>query len=148
MASPRAALGSFVALVASSALVACSTQAPNGEACAPGDFVRVALPDGGVGYDECALDGSTYAPYDGPDPNIPIDAGDSGLNRPCEAGAPYGYMCAGCSVDTDCDPGHGLECKIFPSRGGGVCTLPCQTDIECPPPALGCGANNGHCRPP
>jgi hypothetical protein len=136
----RAFAGLAIAIV----VVACQDDGPNTDACAPGDFVRVALADGGSAFEQCGADGGGYVPFAG-DPNLPIDASaDAGA---CDtSGANLGaYMCIGCADDSQC--ATGLSCIAFPSRGGPHCTAKCTSDADCPPPAQGCGTNNGHCRP-
>ncbi len=140
-------------------LGACGGEISTGEECLPGDFQSTTLADGGKALLQCVLDGSAYAPYDGPDPNVPPDAGPSapGSDAGDDASAPgacstlggakLGFMCPGCSTSADCQ--SGLVCFDFPNKTGNICTrncTPAQQSTLCPPPSEGCG-NNGHCKP-
>jgi len=137
-------------------VVACSMDTPNGESCLPGDFAPITLSDGGSGFVECLPDGSAYALYSGPDPNTPPDAnvpegGDAAVSCSTANGAQLGFMCTGCSVDSDgtSNCASGLVCYDFPNKGGYLCTRPCtpgNASTVCPPPSAGCG-NNGTCKP-
>jgi hypothetical protein len=145
MATMRLLARAAAASVFAFFVAACASDGPNADECAPGDFVRVTLADGGAGYMQCASDGGGYAPYDG-DPNVPADAGDLDAGA-CDLteGAHLGvFMCAGCTDDTQC--ASGLVCFSFANKGGGRCTRVCTSNADCPAPANGCG-NNGHCRP-
>jgi hypothetical protein len=142
MRTPARAL----ALVATAILIAaCGGDGPNSDACAPGDFVRVTLDDGGAGYLRCAADGGGYLPFDG-DPNVPVDAGniDAGTCDTTENAHLGAFMCAGCTDDSQCT--SSLVCFVFVNKGGGRCTKSCTSNADCPLPSAGCG-NNGHCKP-
>jgi hypothetical protein len=136
----------------------CGGETARSEECLPLDFEAVVLADGGAGLLRCNPSGTAYVPYDGPDPNVPLDAGapeggEPGTEEDAAAacskagGSKLGFMCPGCSTDTDCQAG--LVCFDFPNKTGNICTRDCtpaQQATLCPAPSEGCG-NNGHCKP-
>jgi hypothetical protein len=136
----------------------CGGETARSEECLPLDFEAVVLADGGAGFLRCNASGTAYVPYDGPDPSLPLDAGspdtgptgtegDAATACSKAGGAKLGFMCPGCSADTDCQTG--LVCFDFPNKTGNICTRDCtpaQQATLCPAPSEGCG-NNGHCKP-
>jgi hypothetical protein len=126
-------------------VVACGGET-NTEECLPGDFQAVALADGGSSLLRCTNDGGGYVPYDGPDPNTPMDASVPDAASGGTNGEALGYFCFGCSATSPCAPG--LVCEDFPNKGGYLCTLACTsaTASVCVAPSAGCG-NNGTCKP-
>ncbi len=137
------ALALPVAIVA-----ACSMNAPNGQACEPGDYVPITLVDGGAGFMQCLHDGTAYVLYSGPDPNAVPDAsvpdgGDAGAMCSTANGEKLGFTCPGCTSDSDCSAG--LECFPF-NNFGPRCTHTCKSASDCASPSPGCG-NMGVCKP-
>jgi hypothetical protein len=46
-----------------------------------------------------------------------------------------------CSSDRDCD----TRCYLDPDFPGGICSQPCQSDLDCPADALCMSTNGGMC---
>jgi hypothetical protein len=151
----------FGSMALAGVLAACAGETARSEECLPRDFEAARTADGGMGFLECSLDGSGYLPYDGSNPNVPLDVGPPDVAS-SEAGSPdgapvtvcsmaggakLGFMCSGCTTDADCQAG--LVCFPFPNKTGNTCTrncTPADQSTVCPAPSEGCG-NNGHCKP-
>jgi hypothetical protein len=120
--------------------LACS---PDGQPCAPGDWVHCACAGGARGYAQCSDDGKGYGVCDCSG-MVPAGAGilvEAGAN---DASAPEGGLAgflAPCSSDSECTT-H--LCFAF-NAYGLHCSHACTKDLDCEAPSPGC-SNNQVCK--
>lgn len=108
--------------------------------CYPGDYQACECAGGADGYAQCNDAGSDYGACDCTS-GVPgaTDAGGGGAGG---GGGLLPFM-ATCGANEDCASGL---CHTYNAKGP-KCTLPCQTDNQCPAPSPGCN-NMGVCKAP
>jgi hypothetical protein len=117
---------------------------PDGRPCSPGDYIDCTCADGSAGARVCDNQGTGYVAACDCTVLVPpyvYEAGADGEGG-SEASTDAG-LCSGttnlpitcpCTDDTQCAD-H--KCYAYPSKGPH-CTKNCSSNLDCPPPALGC----------
>lgn len=142
----------LAAVLASSTLLpllapACGSDAANGKACSPSDFVPCTCQNGASGLSRCNAAGTGYDSCtcsDGGPMGTPEGgkiSGDGGARDGATAGSlPF---LSPCTTNAECASN---DCYPFNMKGPH-CTKSCSADGDCPSPSPGCSPV-GICRVP
>lgn len=109
--------------------------ADDGRPCYPGDYRSCTCGGGALGYQQCDAAGQGYGACD-------CSGAVPGGSCAGGGGALLGFM-AECADNAQCESGL---CHTYNAKGSH-CTIPCATDVECPPPSPGCNSM-GVCKAP
>ncbi|MBK8252819.1 MAG: hypothetical protein IPK82_09140 [Polyangiaceae bacterium] len=115
-------------------LIGCSPK----QACYEGDYMACTCDNGQPGFAACDVDADAYGEcaYCGSVPGLTIGQGGTG-------GSELAAFMDNCTQNSDCETGL---CFNYTSKGP-KCTLPCESDTDCPSPSPGCN-NKGVCKAP
>ena len=119
--------------------------------CYEGDFIACECDDGRRGYAACDVAADRYGACGSCGAALPggsaVPTGGGGAAPTGGAGGTGGAALLGfmetCTEDEECESGlcHNYNAK------GPKCTIPCQSDGDCPLPSPGCN-NMGVCKAP
>ncbi len=110
-----------------------------GRTCYPGDYAPCSCDSGEPGYAVCEASGNAYGKC-GFCGTVPGGGATSGVGG--AGGGLVGFL-ETCQESSDCESGL---CHEFPAKGT-LCSSPCDSADDCPPPSSGCNMM-GVCKAP